>query len=101
VIRPRLALVGALACLAVPGLVACAEAPPPGTSAESAEREIAALHTRKCGSCHTAPAPKTRSREHLEDAFSRHKKRVRLTGEEWAELTDYLALPEGKTARQP
>jgi hypothetical protein len=101
VIGPRLALVGALACLAVPGLVACAGAPPQGTSAESAEREIAALHTRKCGSCHTAPAPKTRTREHLEDAFSRHKKRVRLTGEEWAVLTDYLALPEGKTARQP
>jgi len=101
VIGSRLARVGALACLAAPGLLACAAAPPPGTSSESGEREIAALHTRKCGSCHTAPAPKTRTREHLEDAFSRHKKRVRLTGEEWAELTDYLALPEGKTARQP
>lgn len=98
---PGIAVLGAMACMAAPCLTACAAATPPGTSSESAEHDIAALHTSKCGSCHTAPAPKTRTREHLEDAFARHKKRVRLSGEEWAELIDYLALPEGKTARQP
>ncbi|HEY5147465.1 MAG TPA: hypothetical protein VII82_11900 [Polyangiaceae bacterium] len=97
----RSSVVGAIGCLALPCLVACAAAPRPGTSSESVERDIATLHTSKCGSCHSAPAPKTRTREHLEDAFARHKRRVHLTGEEWAELTDYLALPEGKTARQP
>jgi hypothetical protein len=97
----RLRIVGTAALLAVSSLVGCASAPPPGSASEAAERDIAALHTSKCGACHSAPAPKTRTREHLEDAFSRHKKRVHLTREEWAELTDYLALPEGKTARQP
>jgi hypothetical protein len=87
--------------LAVPCLVACAGAPSPSGSSEAAERDIARLHASKCGACHTAPAPKTRTREHLEDAFTRHKRRVRLTSEEWVELTDYLALPEGRTARQP
>jgi hypothetical protein len=90
-----------LGALALPCLVACAASPAPGTTSESAERDIAALHTRKCGACHTAPAPKTRTREHLDDAFARHRRRVRLTSEEWAEMTDYLAMPEGKTARQP
>jgi hypothetical protein len=92
------------ACLAVPCLVACTGctgAPPASGSSEAAERDIARLHVSKCGGCHSAPAPKTRTREHLEDAFARHKRRLRLTNEEWAELTDYLALPEGKTARQP
>jgi hypothetical protein len=97
----RWTVMAAIGLLAVPSLVACAAAPPPGSSSEQAERNIASLHTNKCGSCHTAPAPKTRTREHLEDAFVRHKNRVRLTSEEWSELTDYLALPEGRTARQP
>ena len=82
-------------------MAACAAAPPPGGFSETAERSIAALHASKCGSCHTAPAPKTRTRDHLEDAFTRHKKRVRLTSDEWTELVGYLAMPEGKTARQP
>ena len=34
--------------------------------ATAATREIASVHTRKCGSCHTAPEPKTRDRAHLE-----------------------------------
>ena len=100
-VRSSLSLVRAVGCLAVPCLVACAATPRSGSSSEGAERDIAALHASKCGSCHSVPAPRTRTREHLEDAFARHKRRVHLTGEEWAELTDYLALPEGKTARQP
>ena len=82
-------------------LVACAAPAWPGGSKDPAERDIASLHARKCGACHSAPDPKTRTRGYLEDALSRHRKRVRLTSEEWAEMTDYLAMPEGKTARQP
>jgi hypothetical protein len=95
----------AVAAVLAPGLAAllvgCASPPPPGAASDAAERDVARLHTSKCNACHTAPAPKTRTREHLEDAFTRHRRRVRLTSEEWAELTDYLAMPEGKTARQP
>ncbi len=85
-------------------MAACASAPPPGArgaSVEPAEQAIAAVHVSKCGSCHAAPGPKTRTREHLEDAFARHKKRVRLTNDEWAEMVDYLAMPEGKTGARP
>jgi hypothetical protein len=94
----RVAGAGILACAP---LVACAsETAPTGADAPS-QNAIAALHTSRCGACHRAPDPKTRTREHLLDAFSRHKRRVHLTREEWAEMVDYLAMPEGQTARQP
>lgn len=82
-------------------VVGCGSTTPPVGSMDPGERAIAAIHVSKCGACHTAPDPKTRTRGHLEDALSRHRKRVRLTSDEWAEMIDYLALPEGKTARQP
>jgi hypothetical protein len=83
-----------------PSLAACAGGAPP-VAVDDRERSIAAIHASRCGACHVPPDPKTRSREYLESAFARHRKRVRMTSEEWAEMTDYLALPEGKTARQP
>jgi hypothetical protein len=82
-------------------LAACAVATPHDGSTAPAERSIAAIHASKCGACHSLPNPRTRSREYLEDALSRHRKRVHLSRDEWAEMTDYLAIPEGKTARQP
>jgi hypothetical protein len=39
------------------------------------------------------PEPKTRTREHLEDAFTRHRVRVHLTEEQWSAMVDYLAKP--------
>ena len=92
--RLRLAM-----ALALPAMAACAAAPPPD-GAEPERPAIAAVHVSKCGSCHTPPDPRTRTREHLEDAFARHRRRVRLTRDEWAAMVDYLALPEGKTNRQ-
>jgi hypothetical protein len=90
-----------LACLVLgPTLAACTAGAPP-VATDNHERAIATLHTSRCGSCHTPPNPKTRTREYLENAFTRHRKRVRLTDEQWSEMTDYLAMPEGKTARQP
>ncbi len=92
----------AIWCGLLPTLTACAAAPAPGEWATPTERDaIATMHVSKCGSCHAPPVPKTRTRQHIEDAFSRHKKRVRLTDEEWAMMVDYLAMPEGNTARQP
>ena len=83
------------------GAGACTGAAPPVTLTDGADHAIAAVHHSKCGACHTPPDPKTRSREYVEQALSRHRRRVRLTSEEWSEMTDYLAMPEGKTARQP
>jgi hypothetical protein len=93
----RLALAAALALL--PALAACAAAPSAGSS-EPERPAIAAVHVSKCGSCHSLPDPRSRTREHLEDAFSRHKRRVRLTRDEWSAMIDYLAAPDGKTNRQ-
>jgi hypothetical protein len=84
-----------------PWLGACAAATPPDGTTASGESAIAAIHASKCGACHTPPDPRTRTREYVEQALSRHRKRVRLSSEEWAEMTNYLAIPEGKTARQP
>jgi hypothetical protein len=84
----------------LPSVLACAAAPAPGAgrAAPTSRTDIARVHVRKCGSCHTPPDPETRTREHIEEAFSRHKKRVRLTSEEWAMMVDYLAMPDQETA---
>jgi hypothetical protein len=85
----------------VPSLVACAAGPASsGPSAPTEHNAMAKVHASKCGSCHTPPDPGTRTREHIEDAFSRHRKRVLLTNEEWAMMVDYLAIPDGKAAPQ-
>ena len=93
----------AVAGLAIgPGLVGCGGAPPADAVAVNAnDQAIASMHVSKCGCCHTLPAPQTRTRDHLEDAFARHKRRVHLTPDEWAAMVDYLAMPGGVTARQP
>ncbi|MDP9150739.1 MAG: hypothetical protein M3O36_12480 [Myxococcota bacterium] len=54
--------------------------------------EVSRLHTQKCGRCHAPPQPRTRTRDHLEAAFLRHKTRVRFTAEQWAAMIDYLAV---------
>jgi hypothetical protein len=84
----------------LPGMASCA--PPTRSAALSPPRDeaIAALHDHKCGACHTPPERETRTREHLQAAFARHKDRVHLTPVQWAGMTDYLAAPSGATAGQ-
>jgi hypothetical protein len=57
-------------------------------------RAIAAIHARKCGSCHTPPEPKSRTRVELDAALGRHKNRVRLTPAQWAIMMDYLTASD-------
>jgi hypothetical protein len=63
-------------------------------------RNVAMIRTAKCGNCHEPPEPGSRTRAHLEDAFTRHKKRVHLSDDQWAAMVDYLARPEVATAQQ-
>ena len=66
-----------------------------GTHApEDTRPAIAAIHARKCGSCHTPPEPKSRTRVELDAALGRHKNRVRLTPAQWALMIDYLAASD-------
>lgn len=71
-------LIGALATACAPA--SAPDAPP-----------IASVHRHQCGKCHAPPAPGSHSRQEFESAFGRHRKRVRLTDEEWQAMVDYLA----------
>jgi hypothetical protein len=74
------------------GLVGCAPvASSEATHAPADVATIAAIHAHKCGSCHIAPEPKSRTREQVDAALGRHQKRVRLTHAQWAAMSDYLA----------
>jgi hypothetical protein len=84
------------------GLFGCAGfASSEGSHAPADRGAIAAIHARKCGSCHMAPQPKSHTREQLDLALGRHKSRVKLTTAQWAAMIDYLAAPDGSTAGQP
>lgn len=61
-----------------------------GTSTGEA-RDVSQIHRARCGACHTRVEPKTRTRAQLEAAFVRHRRRVRMTEEEWGRMVDYLA----------
>jgi hypothetical protein len=68
--------------------------PPPPVSADGArEPAIASVYRSRCGACHTRVEPGTRSREHLESAFGRHRLRLRLREDQWRDLVAYLAIP--------
>ncbi len=72
-----------------------------GGPATEPKSETARIHRSKCGSCHTRVEPGQRTREQLEAAFPRHRKRVRLTEEQWGEMVDYLAAAPAPSSAPP
>jgi len=54
------------------------------------------VRAHNCGRCHMAPEPKTLSRAQLELAFARHRRRVRLSDDDWGRLVDYLAQGDSR-----
>ncbi len=76
------------------GLAACGGAQSTSPSDVAAnEPPIAKVWRSRCGACHVRVEPGTRTREHLEDALSRHRKRVRLREDQWGDLVTFLATP--------
>ena len=76
-------------------LAACGGASGGGEGAaqpEAPKSDIARIHKSRCGSCHLRVEPGERTRDQLEAALSRHRKRVHLTEEQWAAMVDYLAV---------
>jgi hypothetical protein len=72
------------------GCVACGA--PSAPSDQSADlRRIAEMHKSKCESCHKLVQPGTRTRGVLDVALARHRKRLKMTEDDWAKMTDYLA----------
>ena len=91
-IRNRITALALTAGLAA-AHIACA--PGGGRDAASAPpaMEIARVHHAKCGACHVRVEPGERTRAQLEAALPRHRTRVHLRDEQWAEMLDYLAPP--------
>ena len=81
-----------LASLVVMGAAIGCVTAPPAVPPPRFER-VAEVHRAKCGNCHVRVEPQTRSRAMLEDALTRHRKRVHLSDDEWTELIEYLAPP--------
>jgi hypothetical protein len=79
-----LRLAVALPAFGLLGPLACSPASAPGGS------PIATMHRSQCGRCHVPPEPRTRSREQVESAATRHARRVRLTPDEWTAMIEYL-----------
>jgi hypothetical protein len=52
---------------------------------------IETVHRRKCGNCHTRVEPGTLPRATIEAAMARHRRRTKLTNDQWAELIEFLS----------
>jgi hypothetical protein len=85
-------LVGGIAACAGSGARAGNMASADTPVAERTAAPIAKVHKAKCGSCHLRVEPGERSREELETAFTRHRRRVHLSEAEWGEMVEYLAV---------
>ena len=79
-------------------LTACGAAPSP-TIAEARAPAIASVWRSRCGSCHVPGEPGSHSRQALDEALRRHRKRVRLTEDEWGEMTAFLAAEATSASR--
>jgi len=86
-------LLGLGGCAASPGVEAGAglgAVPPP---------PIASVWRSRCGNCHVPVEPGSRQRQALEAALLRHQTRVKLTKDEWGQLSAWLALPSTDARR--
>jgi len=50
-----------------------------------------AIHRSKCGACHPPPEPGRLDRPKLETVLGRHRKRVPMDEDRWAEVTTFMA----------
>ena len=85
--------VGAVLMMLLPSAFGCGGSTSASTTAPASGRtsEIAWIHRTRCGNCHVRVETGTRTRAELEDAFTRHRKRVVMRPEQWTEMVDYLA----------
>jgi len=85
------ALVSAVAMLAACGAESLSGAESNTGDRASNAPPIASVWRSRCGACHVRVEPRTHSREQLEKALARHRKRVRLREDQWQELVTFLA----------
>jgi hypothetical protein len=85
----------------LPGALACtSRSAVRASNAVDREHSIAAVHAHRCASCHAPPEPGEHTRAQLEETLTRHRRRVRLTEDEWRAMVEYLASPRGSTSMQ-
>ena len=72
-------------------LLFCAACGPPAKPVPAKYEEVASFHKTTCGNCHARVEPGARTREQFEKAMTRHHTRVKLPGDEWLVLIDYLS----------
>ena len=65
-------------------------APVGGTDRE----HIVAVYHSRCGACHRPVAPGSEPSDRLQSELLRHRKRARLTDQEWAGLGAFLSARE-------
>ncbi len=85
-------------------MVACAGSPGPSPLAASSgegPKSAASVWKAKCGACHVPVEPGSRGRPQLETALQRHRKRVRLSEDQWENLVDFLSQSKGEQAKAP
>jgi hypothetical protein len=61
---------------------------------------IVQIYLGRCGMCHERVAVGTHSRQDLDQALMRHRKRLRLSPEQWTQLVDYLAAQRNRPSRE-
>ena len=74
---------------------------PPSVTAmgnEGHEAQVASVWRSKCGSCHVPVEPGSRKRVEIETALQRHRKRLRLSDDQWTQLVDFLAPSQTQQA---
>ncbi len=89
VVRPL--AIAALGCLISACGGASTPAPTTGATTAAEARDVREIHRARCGNCHVRVEPGTRTHAVLDDAFSRHRKRVHMSEQEWTQMADYLA----------
>jgi len=73
------------------GGTASAPASVTAVGTEGQEAQVASVWRSKCGSCHVPVEPGSRKRDVIETALQRHRKRLRLSDDQWTQLVDFLA----------
>jgi mono/diheme cytochrome c family protein len=70
--------------------------PPPGPGSEATH--IAGVYRSRCGACHRPVAPGSEPADKLHTELLAHRKRTRLSEDDWRGLEAFLSAPVAATA---
>ena len=94
-----LACGGASAPTATNGGLETSSATVASSGGSGSTRDVHSIYDSRCGNCHVRVEPGTHTRNQLETAFSRHRKRVKMNDAEWSSMVDFLASDSATSAK--